>query len=111
MGSAGDIPRAKASRDEPRRLPTVSRALRLTMVPVFGNRGLFFRYAVALLAVVTIAGMRVAAEPWAGDRARLLPFAFAIVATAFLSGSGPALFATILAPLLATLLFSRLAVN
>ncbi|HZC37878.1 MAG TPA: ATP-binding protein [Sphingomicrobium sp.] len=64
-------------------------------------------YAVSSCFVLVTYMARIAVDPWVADRAPLLPFAAAVVASAGLYGVGPGLFATALSLLLACWTFIR----
>ena len=64
------------------------------------------RYGATVLVVLAVGGFRLALTPIMGSQAPLLPFLLAVLAAAYLSGRGPALFATFLAPALVTPLFT-----
>jgi PAS domain S-box-containing protein len=72
--------------------------------PRFANYSALFRYAVAVLVVGVVAGLRIAAVPWMGTQAPLLPFVFAVLAAAYLSGFGPALLASLIASIVSALM-------
>ena len=74
--------------------------------PVLGDYGWGVRYGVALLAVLGIAGARAALAPLLGTQAPLLPFVLGVFASAYLGGRGPAIFASLITPILATLWFA-----
>jgi len=62
-------------------------------------------YGTALGIIAVVAAGRFAAAPIMGVQAPLLPFGLAILAIAYLCGLGPALLATVVAPIVATLIF------
>ena len=64
------------------------------------------RYGTAILLVLATGALRWALTPLAGSEAPLLPFLLAVLTTACLGGRGPALLATLLAPILVTVLFT-----
>ena len=64
------------------------------------------RYGTAILLVLAIGALRWALTPLAGTEAPLLPFLLAVLTTAWLGGRGPALLATVFAPILVTPLFT-----
>jgi PAS domain S-box-containing protein len=65
------------------------------------------RYGAAILLVIAIYGLRVALTPILGTQAPLLPFILAVLAAGIIGGFGPAITATLLVPLLATLNFAN----
>jgi signal transduction histidine kinase/ActR/RegA family two-component response regulator len=64
------------------------------------------RYCVAVGVVVLIAALRAALAPLLGEQAPLLPFVLGVLLSAYLAGRGPALLASALTPVLATLWFT-----
>ena len=74
--------------------------------PLFPNNRIVARYGVALLSVFGIFALRVALTPVMGIQAPLLPFVLAVLGAGFIGGFGPAILATLLVPLLATLQFA-----
>lgn len=70
--------------------------------PLLRADALIFRYGSAIAVVLLAAALRLALTPVLGTQALLLPFVLAVLGTSMLAGTGPALLAVILAPLLAT---------
>jgi len=64
------------------------------------------RYAAAVIVVAGTVLMRATLAPLLGTQAPLLPFVLTVFVTAYLGGRGPALLASFLAPLAATLWFT-----
>jgi hypothetical protein len=64
------------------------------------------RYGGAVLIVLATGGLRLALTPVMGAEAPLLPFLLAVLFAAYIGGRGPALLATVLAPLLVTPIFT-----
>ena len=74
--------------------------------PLLAGKGPFALYGSALAIIGVVAAARLAATPVMGVQAPLLPFELAIFAVAYLCGLRPALLATFVAPIAATLMFS-----
>jgi hypothetical protein len=74
--------------------------------PLLQGEPLVIRYGAAVAVVLLAAGLRLALAPLLGNQALLLPFVLAVLGTSILAGSGPALLASVLAPILATPLFT-----
>jgi PAS domain S-box-containing protein len=74
--------------------------------PWFHSERVVFRYATAVLFVVAIFALRVVLTPLMGTQAPLLPFILAVLGAGIIGGFGPAMLATLLVPLLATLRFA-----
>ena len=74
--------------------------------PLLQGQPFVVRYGVAVALVFLAAGLRLALTPVLGTQALLLPFVLAVLGTALLAGLGPALAASILAPALATPIFT-----
>ena len=67
---------------------------------------MLLRYGSAVVLVLLVAGLRALLAPLLGTQAPLLPFVLGIYAAAYLGGRGPAILASLLTPLLATLWFT-----
>lgn len=78
----------------------------LTVGPAIARDRAFLRYAAATVFVLVFTGIRYALIPIIGTQAPLLPLLLAVLGAVWLGGRGPALLATILAPILATLMFT-----
>jgi signal transduction histidine kinase len=65
------------------------------------------RYAAALGIVLVIFAIRAALAPWLGLQAPLLPFLLGVLLCAYLAGRGPALLATAITPVMATIWFTN----
>ena len=63
------------------------------------------RYGAAVAIVLLAAGLRFVLSPFLGEQALLLPFILAVLGTSIVAGPGPALFGSVVAPVLATALF------
>jgi PAS domain-containing protein len=74
--------------------------------PYLQGEPLVLRYGAAIVIVLLAGGLRFALSPLLGNQALLLPFILAVLGTSILAGSGPALVASILAPVLATPIFT-----
>ena len=85
--------------------PTVRRTL--VIGPLLANRSPWLRYGSAMGLLLIVALGRFALIPLLGSQAPLLPFVVAILAAAYLGGRGPALLASLLSPLVATVLFTH----
>jgi len=75
--------------------------------PLLRGDALMLRYGVAILVVLIIAGIRALLAPLLGTQAPLLPFVLGVFAAAYLGGRGPAMLASVLTPVLATLWFTN----
>ncbi|HEY6125179.1 MAG TPA: ATP-binding protein [Steroidobacteraceae bacterium] len=75
--------------------------------PLFRADALALRYGSAIVVVLLIAGIRALLAPLLGTQAPLLPFVLGVFAAAYLGGRGPALLASLLTPILATLWFTN----
>jgi signal transduction histidine kinase/ActR/RegA family two-component response regulator len=75
--------------------------------PLFRTDAPVLRYGAAVAVVLLIAGIRALLAPLLGTQAPLLPFVLGIFAVAYLGGRGPAILASVLTPLLATLWFTN----
>ncbi len=64
------------------------------------------RYLAAVIVVAGTVAMRAVLAPTLGTQAPLLPFVLTVFVSAYLGGRGPALLASVLAPLAATLWFT-----
>ena len=80
----------------------------LPVGPLFGGRGPATRYLIAIALVVAVAAARFALVPLVGAQTPLMPFIAAIYFSAYLAGFGPALAATALSSIVATLLFAQI---
>ena len=65
------------------------------------------RYGSAIVIVLLVAGLRLALTPFMGTQAVLLPFVLAVLGAAIFGGFGPALLASVLAPILVTPFFAE----
>ncbi len=74
--------------------------------PLFPSDAVVLRYGAAIALVLVIAAFRALLAPLLGTQAPLLPFVLAVFAAAYLGGRGPALLASVLIPVLATLFFT-----
>jgi PAS domain-containing protein len=74
--------------------------------PLLQGEPLVLRYGAAIAIVLLGGGLRFALSPLLEDQALLLPFVLAVLGTSILAGSGPALFASALAPVVATPIFA-----
>jgi PAS domain S-box-containing protein len=74
--------------------------------PLIPERARALRYAAALAVVAATVAVRAALAPLLGTQAPLLPFVLTVFVSAYLGGRGPALLASFLAPLAATLWFT-----
>jgi PAS domain S-box-containing protein len=73
--------------------------------PLLQKETLVLRYAVAIGIVLLTGALRLALAPFLGGQALLLPFILAVLSTSIVAGSGPALLASTLAPILVTPVF------
>ena len=74
--------------------------------PRLQGEPLAYRYGAAVAVVLLAVGLRFALSPLLEDQALLLPFVLAVLGTSLLAGSGPALLASVLAPVLVTPMFT-----
>jgi signal transduction histidine kinase/CheY-like chemotaxis protein len=74
--------------------------------PLLRPDAVVLRYGAAFGVVVAVAGMRALLAPLLGTQAPLLPFVLAVFVSAYLGGRGPALAASLLTPVLATVFFT-----
>src|SRR5690349_21093081 len=86
------------------RAPTITHA---HIGPIIPERATVFRYAAAVGVVLVIFALRAALAPLLGLQAPLLPFLLGVLICAYLGGRGPALVASVITPILATLWFTR----
>ena len=75
--------------------------------PLIADDRRALRYAVAMLVVFVTGAIRWALEPILGSHAPLLPFVLTIFVCAYLAGRGPAVFASLLTAVLATVWFTN----
>jgi signal transduction histidine kinase len=75
--------------------------------PLLREDAVLLRYGTAVAVVLLIAGIRALLAPLLGTQAPLLPFVLGIFAAAYLGGRGPAMLASVLTPILATLWFTN----
>lgn len=75
--------------------------------PWLEDRPGWMGYLAATAVVLTIAGIRAALSPIMGTQSPLLPFVLGVFISAYIGGRGPALWASVLTPLLATLWFTH----
>ena len=64
------------------------------------------RYCLAIAMVLVVGGLRLALTPIMETQALLLPFILAVLGAALFGGVGPAILASVLAPVLVTLVFT-----
>src|SRR4051794_16648122 len=74
--------------------------------PIIAADAIWTRYSIAVVLVLIVSAARVALTPLLGTQSPLLPFVLAVLLSAYLAGRGPAVFASVLAPLFATLWFA-----
>jgi signal transduction histidine kinase/ActR/RegA family two-component response regulator len=74
--------------------------------PLLRADAVFLRYGAAIAVVLVIAGIRAVLAPLLGTQAPLLPFVLGVFAAAYFGGRGPALLASALTPVLATIAFT-----
>jgi signal transduction histidine kinase/ActR/RegA family two-component response regulator len=93
---------------ETRTLPAVSNATPAPAYigPLLRHEAVALRYGAAIAVVLLIGGIRGVLAPLLGTQAPLLPFVLGIFAAAYLGGRGPALLASVLTPVLATIFFT-----
>ncbi len=75
--------------------------------PIIPADAAVLRYAAAVGVVLVVFGLRAALAPVLGVQAPLLPFVLGVLFSAYLAGRGPALLASVLSPVLATLWFTN----
>ncbi|HEU4780527.1 MAG TPA: DUF4118 domain-containing protein, partial [Steroidobacteraceae bacterium] len=75
--------------------------------PRLRDEAVVLRYGAAVVVVLAIAGIRALLSPLLGTQAPLLPFVLGVFAAAYLGGRGPAVLASVLTPILATLWFTN----
>jgi signal transduction histidine kinase/CheY-like chemotaxis protein len=93
---------SKESMTEDRALPPAA-----FIGPLLRADAIALRYGSAIAVVLIIAGIRALLAPLLGTQAPLLPFVLGVFAAAYLGGRGPALLASALTPILATLWFTN----
>jgi signal transduction histidine kinase/ActR/RegA family two-component response regulator len=89
--------------------PELARARSFTHAqigPIIPEHAVVYRYAAAVSVVLVIFALRAALAPLLGLQAPLLPFLLGVLICAYLGGRGPALLATALTPVLATIWFT-----
>jgi signal transduction histidine kinase/ActR/RegA family two-component response regulator len=74
--------------------------------PLLRNDAMALRYGAAIAVVLAIGGVRAVMAPLLGTQAPLLPFVLVVFVCAYLGGRGPALLASVLSPVLATIFFT-----
>jgi signal transduction histidine kinase/CheY-like chemotaxis protein len=74
--------------------------------PFFRDDARVLRYGAAIAVVLIIAGVRGLLAPLLGTQAPLLPFVLGVFLCAYLGGRGPAILASVLTPVLATVFFT-----
>jgi signal transduction histidine kinase/ActR/RegA family two-component response regulator len=74
--------------------------------PLLRDDAVALRYGAAILVVLAIGGVRAILAPLLGTHAPLLPFVLGVFLCAYLGGRGPALLASVLTPILATIFFT-----
>jgi PAS domain S-box-containing protein len=74
--------------------------------PLIPDRAWPLRYAAALVVVAGTVAVRATLAPTLGTQAPLLPFVLTVFVSAYLGGRGPALLASVLAPIAATFWFT-----
>ena len=90
---------------DPADLEGVDAAAGSLIGPLIDPDRLVLRYGSAILMVLLVCGLRLALMPFMGSQAILLPFILCVLGAATLGGFGPAILASVLAPILITLLF------
>jgi len=65
------------------------------------------RYGAAIVVMLIIGGIRAVLAPLLGTQAPLLPFVLGVFVCAYVGGRGPALVASVLTPILATVFFTN----
>src|SRR6187431_2362006 len=93
---------------EARPLPAVSNSTPAPAYigPLLRDDAVALRYGAAILVVLAIGGVRAVLAPLLGTHAPLLPFVLGVFLCAYLGGRGPALLASVLTPVLATIFFT-----
>ncbi len=74
--------------------------------PLIPDQAWPLRYLAAIVVVAVTVAMRVGLAPLLGTQAPLLPFVLSVFVSAYLGGRGPALLASVLTPLAATIWFT-----
>jgi len=74
--------------------------------PLLRDDAVVLRYGAAIVVMLLVAGIRAVLAPLLGTQAPLLPFVLGIFGAAYLGGRGPALLASFLTPILATIAFT-----
>ena len=74
--------------------------------PLLPRDAVLRRYGAAMVVMLIIGGIRGMLAPLLGSQAPLLPFVLGVFACAYLGGRGPALLASFLTPVLATIFFT-----
>jgi PAS domain S-box-containing protein len=74
--------------------------------PLIPDNAWLLRYAAAAVVVMGTVLVRVSLTPALGTQAPLLPFVLAVFASAYLGGRGPAILASVLTPIAATIWFT-----
>ena len=75
--------------------------------PLLRDDAVALRYGASILVVLAIGGARALLAPLLGSQAPLLPFVLGVFLCAYLGGRGPALLASVLSPVLATVFFTN----
>jgi len=75
--------------------------------PLLRDDAVALRYGASILVVLAIGGARALLAPLLGSQAPLLPFVLGVFFCAYLGGRGPALLASVLSPVLATVFFTN----
>ena len=93
---------------EARTLPAVSNGTPAPAYigPLLRDEAVVLRYGAAVAVVLLIGVIRGVLAPLLGSQAPLLPFVLGIYAAAYLGGRGPALLASVLTPIVATVFFT-----
>jgi two-component system CheB/CheR fusion protein len=74
--------------------------------PIIPASAIWTRYVTAFFLVLVVSAARLALTPFLGTQSPLLPLVLAVLMAAYLAGRGPAVFASLLAPLCATFWFA-----
>jgi PAS domain S-box-containing protein len=74
--------------------------------PLIPDKAWPLRYAAAIVVVAGTVALRASLAPLLGTQAPLLPFVLTVFVSAYLGGRGPALVASVLAPIAATVWFT-----
>lgn len=74
--------------------------------PLIPDQAWPLRYLAAIVVVAVTVAMRAGLAPMLGTQAPLLPFVLSVFVSAYLGGRGPALLASLLTPLAATIWFT-----